>query len=141
LIRNEIDDQIATHRHQCLDSLGPQCGDDVGSPRAPVESGEKRALNLQRIHERDDVGRQYGLLPVAHRVRRPEARAAVPAQVGHEHAVALRRQDRRDVDIAVDVIRPAVKQDYRRTVGGAVLRVSDVEYAGVNRFERGVRRV
>src|SRR5215475_2051330 len=40
----------------------------------------------------------------------------------------------RDVHEAVDVIRPAVKQDDRRPAGGTRFRVSDVQHAGIDLF-------
>ena len=42
-----------------------------------------------------------------------EARRAVAAQIGNDHAVAGRRQERRDVDIAMDVVGPAMQKDDR----------------------------
>ena len=71
-----------------------------------------------------------------------KARRAVAAQVGHDHAVAGRRQQRRDVDEAVDVVGPAVQEDDRRAVGRTGFGVPDVQHAGVDllqRAEGGVR--
>ena len=54
---------------------------------------------------------------------RKKARRAVAAQIRDDHAVARRRQQRRDIDKAVDVVGPAVQQDDRRAIGGAGLGV------------------
>ena len=44
-------DQIAAHRDQGLAALRPQRRDDVGGARAPIEAGEGRLLDLERIHQ------------------------------------------------------------------------------------------
>ena len=61
-----------------------------------------------------------------------EARRAVAAQVRDDHPVARGGQQRGDVDVAVDVVRPAVQQEDRRPVGRAGVGVADVEDAGVD---------
>ena len=81
--------------------------------------------------------RDHGLLAIADRVGRQKARRAVATQIGDDHPVAGRRQQGRDIDEAVDVVRPAVQQDDRRPVGRAGFRVADVESAGVDLLERG----
>ena len=63
---------------------------------------------------------------------REKAGRPVAAQVRDDHPVALRRQQRGDVDVAVDVVGPAVQQDDRGTVGRAGLGVADVEQAGID---------
>jgi hypothetical protein len=136
-----IHDEVAADRNQRLDPFGPERRDDVGCPCAPVESPDHRARDPQRIHERDDVGGQNGLLAIAHRVRRTEPRAAVAAEVGHEDPVSAGGQDRCHVDVAVDVVGPSMQQDDRRTVGRAVLGIPNVQYAGVDLLERRERCV
>jgi len=54
--------QIAAHRNQRLAALGPQRGDDIGRACAPIEARENRLLDLERIHQGDDVdGDRRGL--------------------------------------------------------------------------------
>ena len=66
-------------------------------------------------------------LAVAEGVAREEARRAVAAQIRHDHPVAGRRQQRCDVDEAVDVVGPAVQEDDRRAVGRTGFGVADVQ--------------
>src|SRR6185295_17338576 len=74
-------DQIAAHRDERLAALGPQRGDDGGRARSPVEAGQDRLADRERVHESDDVGGKRGRLAVAERVTRTKARRAVAAQV------------------------------------------------------------
>ena len=67
---------------------------------------------------------------------RQEARRAIAAQIRHDHAVSLRRQQGRDVDIGVDVVGPAVQQDDGRAVGGSEFGVADAQDPGVDLLER-----
>ena len=62
-----------------------------------------------------------------------EPRAAVAAQVRHDHPIAV-RDTSIDVDIgeAVDVVRPAVKQQDGASVGRAGIDVADVEQPGLD---------
>ena len=60
---------------------------------------------------------------------------------GHRHSRYAGRSDQRGhVDIAVDVVWPAVQQDDRRTLGRASLRVSDMQDAGIEVTEEGKAR-
>ena len=111
-------DQIAAHRHHRPAALRPERRHDVGRPRTPVEAAHDRVVDAERVHQRDRVDGQHGLLPVPHRIVGKEARRAVPAEVGDEHAVPGRGEGRRDVGVAVDVVWPAVKQQH----GLAVMR-------------------
>src|SRR6185503_17651782 len=87
--------------------------------------------------QRDRVDSQRGLLAVAGRLIRLEARGPVAAQVRHDHPVALRGQERRDVGVGVDVVRPAVQEQNRRAVAGAVLDIADVQDAGIDLADGG----
>ena len=119
-----------------LAALRPERGDDVGGARAPVAAAEDRLLDLERIHQRDDVDGERRLLAVARRRSRKEARRAIAAQIRDDHPVAGRGQQRRDVDIAVDVVGPAVQQDDRRAVGRTVLGIADIQNAGIDLLQR-----
>ncbi len=48
-------DQITAHRDERLAALRPQCSDNVGVRAAPIESGDGRLLDLEGIHQGDDV--------------------------------------------------------------------------------------
>jgi hypothetical protein len=50
--------------------------------------------------------------------------------MGHQHSVAFRCQQRRDVDVAMDVIGPAMQKDDRRSVGRARYGMADVKDSG-----------
>ena len=71
-------------------------------------------------------------LAVADGVVGQESRRPVAAEVRHDHAVAARRQERSDVDEAVDVVRPAVQEDRDGPAGRTCLGVGDVERSGVD---------
>jgi membrane protein implicated in regulation of membrane protease activity len=70
-----------------------------------------------------------GLVPLLALVR---ARRAEAARVEDEHSIARRRQQRRDIGVAVDVVRPAVEQEGRWTVGGTEVDVADVQETGLD---------
>jgi hypothetical protein len=46
--------------------------------------------------------------------------------------VTRSHEPRDDVEVAVDVVRPAVQQEDRRAVGGTEVDVADVQEAGVD---------
>ena len=54
------------------------------------------------------------------------------AQMRDDHPVARRRQQRGDIDKAVNVVGPAVQKDDRRAIGGASFSVSDIQDAGID---------
>ena len=122
-----------------MTALRPERRDDVGGPRAPIEAGEHRLVDLQRIHQRDDIEGKRRLLAVAHRIGREKPRRAVAAQPGHDDPVAGLRQQRNDIDEAVDVVGPAVQEDDGGTVGGTGFGIADIENASVDLLQRGKR--
>ena len=132
-------DQIPAHRDEPGAPLRPERREDVGRPRSPVGAGDDRLLDPEGVHQRDGVDRQDRLLPVAGCLVGEKARRAVAAQVRHDHAVARRRQQRRDLGEGVDVVRPAVQQHDRRTIGRADVDVADVEHAGLDLPDRAHR--
>ena len=81
------------------------------------------------------------LLAVAERVAGKKARRAIAAQIRDDHPVARRRQQRGDIDKAVNVVGPAVQKNDRGTIGGTGFGVSDIEEAGVDLLQRAKRRV
>ena len=74
-------------------------------------------------------------LTVTKRVGGQEARRSVAAQVRHDHPVAGRCQQRRHVDVAVNVVRPAVQKEDRRTARRARLRVPHAQEARIDLFQ------
>jgi len=123
-------DQIPADRDEAGAALRPQRGDDIRRPRSPVGPREDCPVDPQDVHQGDRVDRQGRLLAVAEGLLGEEARRAVAAQVRDYHPVARCRQQRRDLGVGVDVVRPPVQQDDRRTVGRADVHVADVEDAG-----------
>ena len=125
-------DQIATHGDHGLAALGPERGDDVGRPRSPVETGNDRLVDLESIHQRDGVSSKHRLLAIPERLAREKACRPIATQIRHDHPIARRRQQRRDLDEAVDVVGPAVQQQHGRAVGRAGLGIADVQDTGIN---------
>jgi hypothetical protein len=109
----------------------------IACPRAPIESGENGLVDLQGIHQRDDVDCDHRRLTIAHGAGRKKARRAITPQIGHDHVETLRRQQRRDIDKAVDVVRPAMQKQHRRAVRRARLGVTDIQQARIDLPERG----
>lgn len=126
-LRLAVGDEVTAGGDKGLDALGPQGGDDVGGARAPVEAGEDGLVDLEGVHQGDDVERDGGLLRGAGSVPGQEAGAAVSAQVGNDDAVTLVGEERGYVDEAVDVVGPAVQEEDDRAVGGTGLGVADVQ--------------
>jgi len=69
-------------------------------------------------------------------IPREEARAAVAADIGDDHAITGRRQRRCNVDKTINVIRPAVQQNDGSTIGRAGFGIADIEHAGIDLLER-----
>ena len=61
-------DQVTAHRDQGFAALRPKRRNDVGGPRAPVETGDDRLLDSERIHQRDDVDGDHRLLAIPRRL-------------------------------------------------------------------------
>ena len=81
-------------------------------------AGENRALDTERIHQRDHVGADRGLLARTQGRRVAKTRRAEAAQIGNDDAAALRGQLRGDIDIGVNVVGKAVQQDRDRPSAG-----------------------
>src|SRR6202022_489155 len=94
-----------------------------------------------RIHQMDDVESDGRLLAVPERLVGKEARRSVAAQVRDEHVIALRRQQRRHIDIAMDVVGPAVQEDDRSTVGGSGFCVADVQESCIDLLDGAERHM
>jgi hypothetical protein len=48
-------DQITAHRDERLAAFRPERRDDVGRPCAPIKTADGRVLDLEGIHQREDV--------------------------------------------------------------------------------------
>jgi hypothetical protein len=120
-------DQVAAHRHKPGHTLWPQGRDDAGAAGAPVESRQHRAPNAERVQQLSYVPRQRRGLGVAERGGGPEASWAETAQIGDDHAAAGGGEQRRHVDEAVHVIRPAVQEQDGGACLGPDLHIGDVE--------------
>ena len=106
--------------------------DDARRAAAPVVADERRPGDAERVHQREQVVPQRGLLAGARRPVVVEARLAVAAQPGHDHAAAVGRERRRDLVVGVHVVREAVQQDHRVAVGRPVLLVRHVQAVGAD---------
>ena len=90
-----------------------------GCARPPIETAKDSFLDIKGVHQGDDVERKHGRLAIPEGVAGEEARRPIAAQIGDNHPVAGRRQQRRDIDKAVYVVGPSVQQNDRRAVDGA----------------------
>ena len=103
--------------------------------RAPQSKPARTAFSILRAHQGDGVERDDGRLAVAERLTGQKGRRPVAAQIRHNHPVAPGCQQGGDVNVAVNVVGPAVQENDRRAVGWAGLRVRDVQETGVDLFQ------
>src|SRR5262249_11440731 len=132
-------DEITAHRHHRLAALRPERCDDVRSPRSPIKGGHDGLLDLELIHEVDEIDRNRRRLAIPERFTRQKARRAIAAQKRDEHPVARRGQRRSDVDKAVNVVGPTMQQNDRSAVGGSGFGISHIQEAGIDLLERSER--
>ncbi len=125
-------DQIAAHRHNRLDPLRPQRRNDIDRARAPIEAAKDRLVDLQCIHQCNDVDCDNRLLPVARRICGQKTRRPIAAQIRDDDPVAGGCQDRRHFSKAIDIVWPAVQQDDHGSVLRARFRVTDIERPGID---------
>src|SRR5438132_8623114 len=52
-------DQIPAHGDEGLAAFRPERRDDVGRARAPIKTGEDRLIDLERMHQSDDIESHY----------------------------------------------------------------------------------
>jgi len=130
--RGDVLDGVAAAQHHADDALGPKRRDDAARTPAPIEAAEQRAFDGERVHQVDQVLREYGLLSRTRCVRRPESRRAVAAQIRDDHTAALRRQDGGDFIVRMHVVWTAVQQDHRRAARRAALLISHLQDARFN---------
>ena len=117
----------------------PQGRDDAGRTAAPVVAGKHGLRDLQHVQQRQQVHRQRRLLARAWRRRRQEARGAVAAQPGHDHAAAGGHQRRHHRVERTHVVGEAVQQHDRRAVQRAMLLEGHAQHAGIDVVDRHER--
>ena len=108
LVGCPVGDKVPAHGDEGLAALWPEHRDAVGRRRAPIKTGQDRLLDLERIHQRDDIDSEYRWLAIAEGVAGKKARRAIAAQIGDDHPVASLCQQRRNINIAMDIVGPAV---------------------------------
>jgi hypothetical protein len=132
----DVLDQIAVHRHKSRATVGPQRRPDAGRAAAPVIAGKDRALDAERIDQRDQVGADGRLLARAQRRGIEKTGRSIAAQIGHDGAATLGGEQRGDIHIRVNVIGKAVQKHDDRTVGGPFLVIGNAEDAGIDGTKR-----
>ena len=95
--------------------------------RAPQSKPARVAFSILSIHEGNSIDRDGGRLAIAERFTGKKARRAIAAQIRDDHSVARRCQQRGDVDIAVNVVWPAVQEKDHRTIARTGLGITDVQ--------------
>src|SRR5580698_1572925 len=129
-------DQIAAYGNDCLAAFRPEHSQDVSRARAPVKAGNDSCLDLESVHQSDDVESDGRLLGVPHRFAGEKARRTVAPQIGDDYPVACRSQQRSNVDKAVNIVGPAMEKNDRMAICWAVLSVSNVKETGVDLLYR-----
>ena len=125
----DVLDVVSAARDETRNAVRPQRSHDARRAAAPVVSADDRAIEGERVDQREEVGAKGRLLAGARRIRREERRRAVAAHVRHDHARTGGRQARRDLVVAARVVWKAVDEHDRPAVGRAVLLVRDIEHA------------
>src|SRR6202140_1835600 len=70
-------DQITAHGDHGLAALWPEHRGDVGGPRSPIKTSDGCLLDLERIHQGDDIDGERRRLTVADRLTREKSRRAI----------------------------------------------------------------
>jgi hypothetical protein len=125
-------DTITADADKALAPPRPKRRNDVGRTRAPIEAAKDSFRDIHGVHQGDDVKREHRWLTVPKCVGGKEARRPVATQVGDDHSIARRRQQRCHVDITVNIVWPSVQQNDRLATGGACFGIGNGEEAGVN---------
>jgi FixJ family two-component response regulator len=108
LVSRRAADQIAADGNDRLAAFRPERCHDVRRARAPVKAADSSCLDLERIHQSDDVQGDGRLPGVPHRFAGEKTHGAIAAQVRNDHPVPGRGQQRRNIGKAVNVVGPAV---------------------------------
>ena len=105
----------------------------IGRELVPIVVGSPHYGKVVILHRR--------LLAIADGGTCQEARRATASHKRHDYVVARRCEQGCHIEIAVNIVRPAVQQHDRGTVGGTGLGISDIQGAGIDLLERAERRV
>ena len=136
-----IADQVTAHGDHGLAALRPERREDVGGPRPPIEAGEDWPLDLESVQKILEIDGERRWLTVSHRCTQEKSRRAVAAQVRNEHPVARSCEHGRNIDKAVNVVRPAVQENDDRPIGGAGFGVADIQNARIDLLQRTERLI
>ncbi len=136
----DILDVVGISRYQRDRAIRPQGRNHAGRATAPIVAAQHRALDVERVQERDQVRAEGPLLARTRRVRIQKTSRPEAAQIRDDHPRSGFGEFRGDFGIGVDIVGEAVAQHARPAVGGAVLLVGDPKDAGVDCLEhhRGV---
>src|SRR4051794_16232939 len=88
LARRLTANQITAHGNQRLAALRPKRSDNVSGARSPSEAGENCLLDLQCVHQGDDIERHPRLLAVAEGVKRKKFRRPETAEIRDDYPVS-----------------------------------------------------
>src|SRR5882762_22673 len=80
----EVGDQITAHDDERLATFRPERRDDGGRPCSPIEPGNDCLLDLESIHQSDDIESNGRLLSIPERFTREKARRAIAAQIRND---------------------------------------------------------
>src|ERR1700689_4313755 len=69
-------DQITAHRDDRLATFWPEHGDVISCPCSPIEAGNYCLIDLERIHQMDNVESNHGGLAVSNRIIGKKSRRA-----------------------------------------------------------------
>src|SRR5579872_2680580 len=127
LVRYKIHNDVPAYRNQRVATFRPKRSYDDGRPRSPIEAGEGCLLNLERVHQRTDIECNGRLLAVPKRRTRLKRCRPEAAQERNDDPVSRRSEQRGDIDVAVNVVRPAVQQDHGLAVSRSRFDVSNVQ--------------
>src|SRR6185295_7767138 len=130
--REDVLDRVAGDEHAGADAIRMERRGDLRRAAAPVVPGDGEAIEFQCVREVDDVLADGGLLGHPRRLWISEVRAAIAAEVRHEHAMAGARERRRHLVIRVHVIWKTVEKDDGEACGRTALDVADVERRCLN---------
>jgi hypothetical protein len=86
----------------------------------------------ERLHERQQIRRECGLLPGTRRIVAAKPGRPVAAQIRHDDPRAGIGQTRGDRVISMNVVGKPVQQHDRPTVRVAMLGIADVQNAGID---------
>ena len=132
----DVLDVVRIGRDEGCDALRPQRRDDAAGPAAPIVTAEHRALDPERVHQRQEVRAERRLLAGARRARGQEPRRPVAAQIGNDDPRPGFGEERRRFGVGVDVVWEAVAENARPAGRGSIFQIGDGKNAGVDCLDR-----